>query len=83
MKKYYPISVTHIKRLIRNCEEWGYGNKDTCKYVAESIIEWLNLYHENLPIKDTLESEFISLVHDINNGAQFDYVKILLNDLDS
>jgi hypothetical protein len=83
MKKYYPISVTHIKRLIRNCEEWGYGNKDTCKYVAESIIEWLNLYHENLPIKDTLESELISLVHDINNGAQFDYVKILLNDLDS
>jgi hypothetical protein len=30
-----------IRRLIGYCDTWGYGNKDTCKYVAEQIIEIL------------------------------------------
>ena len=75
-KGLYPISITHVKRLIKNCEEWGYGNKDTCKYVAESIIEWLQLNHESLPILDNLESDLICIVHDINNGARYKLIDI-------
>ena len=66
---FYPISITHIKRLIKNCEVWGYGNNDTCKYVAECIIDWLNINHTNLPIKETLYSELVSIVHDLNSGS--------------
>jgi len=82
MNEFYPIELSHIKRLIKNCEEWGYGNKDTCKYVTESIIEWLCLNHENLPIKDTLYNELICFVHDLNNGARPENVKITLIDLE-
>jgi hypothetical protein len=73
---FYPISITHIKRLIKNCEEWEYGNKDTCKYVAESIIEWLQLNHESLPIVDTLETDLICIVHNINSGARYKYINL-------
>ena len=48
-KGFYPISITDVKRYFKSCEQWGYGNKDTCKYVAESIIEKIQLYHEELP----------------------------------
>jgi|688.fasta_scaffold548926_3 hypothetical protein len=77
---FYPISLTHVKRLIGYCEQWGYGNKDTCKYVSETIIEWLLMNHENLPIKDTLNSELIGIVHDMNNGAKLRKLEILLTD---
>lgn len=75
-KGFYPISITNIKRYIKNCEEWGYGNKDTCKYVAESIIEKIQLYHEELPIVDTLYSDLISIVHNMNNGARYSRINI-------
>ena len=67
-KGFYPISYTWIKRLIGYCEEWGYGNKDTCKYVAENIVEQLKLNHPDLPIRYSLQEELIELTHDINNG---------------
>jgi hypothetical protein len=76
---FYPISITYIKRLIKNCEGWKYGNKDTCKYVAESIIEWLLMYHEDLPIVDTLYSDLISITHDMNNGAKYKRINLSLN----
>lgn len=75
-KGFYPISITDVKRYFKNCEEWGYGNKDTCKYVAESIIEKIQLYHEELPIVDTLYSDLISIVHNMNNGARYSRINI-------
>jgi len=76
---FYPISVTHVKRLIKNCENWNYGNKDTCKYVSESIIEWLLMYYEDLPIRDNLYNDLISIVHDINNGGKYKRINLSLN----
>jgi hypothetical protein len=73
---YYPISISHIKRLINNCEKWGYGNKDTCKYVAESIIEWLRLNYTELIINDTLYNELVSITHDLNNGSLIEKIEI-------
>ena len=77
---YYPISYGDLIRRIGYCDNWGYGNKDTCKYVSETIIEWLLMNHENLPIKDTLNSELIGIVHDMNNGAELRKLEILLTD---
>ena len=77
---FYPISITDVKRYIKNCEQWGYGNKDTCKYVAESVIETLELDYEELPIKDTLYQELISISHDINNGRILKKLEINLVD---
>lgn len=65
----YPIYLKDIKRKIGYCETWGYGNKDTCKYVAETIIEELKMNNPNLPIRDDLYSDLISITHDINNGG--------------
>jgi len=79
-KGFYPISLTDIRRYIRNCEIWGYGNKDTCKYVAESIIDKLSVNHENIPIKDTLYQELISITHDINSGSLLKKIEINLVD---
>ena len=75
---FYPISLTYVKRLMGYCEQWGYGNKDTCKYVAESIIEWSSMYHEDIPIKDNLYSELIGITHDLNNGSQMKKLEITL-----
>jgi hypothetical protein len=76
---FYPISYADIKRMIGYCDSWGYGNKDTCKYVAENIIERLNLDYEELPIKDDLHSDLISITHDINNGANFKGKELLIS----
>jgi hypothetical protein len=76
---FYPISVTRVKRLIKNCENWNYGNKYTCKYVSESIIEWLLMYYEDLPIRDNLYNDLISIVHDINNGGKYKRINLSLN----
>lgn len=65
---FYPISYTWINRLIGYCNTWGYGNKDTCKYVAENITEQLAMNNPELPIRSSLNSDLISLAHDINNG---------------
>jgi hypothetical protein len=75
-KGFYPISITDIRRYIRNCEQWGYGNKDTCKYVAESVIERLRLEHETLPIRESLHSDLISFAHDINNGSLINKIEL-------
>ena len=76
-KGFYQISYTWINLLIGYCEQWGYGNKDTCHYVAENIIEQLELNHPDLPIRDNLREELIELTHDINNG-KFTKGEILL-----
>ena len=75
---FYPISLADVKRYIKNCKEWGYGNKDTCKYVAESVIEKLLMEHENLPIKDTLYQELIGIAHNLNAGGQLKKLEISL-----
>jgi hypothetical protein len=77
---FYPISITAVKRYIKNCEQWGYGNKETCKYVAESVIETLELEHEELPIKNTLYQELVSISHDLNSGAKLKKLEINLVD---
>jgi hypothetical protein len=38
---FLPIYSKDIRRLIGYCDTWGYGNKDTCKYVAEQVMEIL------------------------------------------
>jgi len=75
---FYPISYADIRRMIGYCDTWGYGNKDTCKYVAENIIEQITLNNEELPIKDDLYSDLISITHDINNGARFKNRELLI-----
>ena len=79
-KGFYPISLTDIKRYIKNCEEWGYGNKDTCKYVAECVIEKLRMEQEDLPIKDTLYQELVGIAHDLNGGGRLKKLEITLID---
>ena len=71
-----PIYASDIKRLIGYCDTWGYGNKDTCKYVTESLIEILkHNFKINIDIdiafKNGLYSELISLIHNINSGSKF------------
>lgn len=75
-KGFYPISITHIKQFIKNCEQWGYGNKDTCKYVAECIIANIEDNHIDLPIVDNLYSDLISIVHNMNKGATYSRINI-------
>jgi len=67
-KGFYPISYTRINQLIKNCRGWDYGNKDTCKYVAESVLQDLDINYPELPIRSSLHSDLISIAHDINNG---------------
>ena len=67
---FYPISLTFVKQLLNNCEQWNYGNKDTCRYIAEVVIERLQMDYEDLPIKDTLYSELIGIAHDLNAGGK-------------
>ena len=73
---FYPISITHVKKFIKNCEEWGYGNKDTCKYVAESVIANIEDNNMELPINDSLYSDLISITHNMNKGAQYSRINI-------
>ena len=75
---FYPIYSSDIRRMIGYCETWGYGNKDTCKYVAENIIERMSIEQPEIPIKDTLYSEIVGITHDINNGARFINREILI-----
>jgi hypothetical protein len=75
---FYPIYLSDIKRLIGYCNTWGYGNKDTCKYVAENTIEQLRLNIPTLPIRETLYSDLISIVHDINNGGYCNGKELLI-----
>lgn len=79
-KGFYPISITDVKRYIKNCDSWGYGNKDTCKYVAECVIDRLSIEHEDLPIKDSLYQELVGIAHDINSGSLMKKIEISLVD---
>ena len=76
---FLPIYSKDIRRLIGYCDTWGYGNKDTCKYVAEQIMESLSYdYKMNInpmDIKNSLWSELISLAHNINSGGRFYNIK--------
>ena len=75
---FYPIFSKDIRRMISYCETWGYGNKDTCKYVVENIIENLTVYFPQIKINETLYSDLVGIVHDINNGAIFKKREILI-----
>lgn len=75
-KGFYPISISDIKRMIGYCESWGYGNKDTCKYVAENTIEQLIMKYPKIPINVTLYGDLVSITHDINNGSQMKDIEI-------
>jgi hypothetical protein len=65
---FYPIAYSDLKRMIGYCEKWGYGNKETCKYVAENTIEQIALKNPHLKIREDLYQELVELTHDINNG---------------
>jgi hypothetical protein len=75
---FYPIYAKDIRRMIGYCETWRYGNKDTCKYVAENIISIMSIEQPNLEIKDSLYSDLIGITHDINSGARFINREILI-----
>jgi hypothetical protein len=79
-KGFYPISITDVKRYIRNCRGWDYGNKDTCKYVAECVIDKLSLEHEDLPLKEGLYHELVGIAHDLNSGSLMKKIEIKLVD---
>ena len=68
---YYPIGYPELIRRIGYCDNWGYGNKDTCKYVAETTIERIEIDYPDLPIKDTLRSELVGIAHDLNQGKRY------------
>ena len=76
---FYPIYLKDINRFISNCKSWNYGNKETCKYVSESIIEKLELDYPNLIINDNLSQKLIEITHDINNGKIFNKKELLIN----
>ena len=76
---FYPISYTDIRRMIGYCDTWGYGNKDTCKYVSENIIERLTLEYPDLDIKPSLSSDLVSITHDMNSGANVKGKQLLIS----
>jgi hypothetical protein len=70
--KYLPIKEKNIKRYIRYCDEWGYGNKDTCKYVAEMLTDDLVIENNfKFKIAEKYWNDFISLSHNMNGGGKF------------
>jgi hypothetical protein len=68
---YYPISYGDLIRRIGYCDNWGYGNKDTCKYVAETTIEQIQINHPKIPINDVLYAVLIGIAHDLNKGRRY------------
>jgi hypothetical protein len=68
---FYPISISYVKELLKNCKNWEYDNKATCKYVAENVIERIVSENPDLPIIDSLESDLISIAHNMNKGAKY------------
>jgi hypothetical protein len=81
-KGYLPIYSKNIKRYIGYCDTWGYGNKDTCKYVVESISEDLH-YDYKIEVdwlNDVYWGNLISLVHNINGGGMFYNIELVEND---
>ena len=67
-----PIKEEDIKRYIKYCDEWGYGNKDTCKYIADTLTEDL-IINNNFKYETARKywHQFISLAHNMNSGGKF------------
>jgi len=65
---FYPILLSQIKRLSDTCERWGYGNSDTCKYVAEVVIDMLSIKYPEIPIRENLYDDLVQIAHDYNSG---------------
>ena len=72
IKKYLPIKEEDVKRYIGYCEEWNYGNKDTCKYVSKMLTEDLQI-NCNWNYKTSIKywDNFMSLAHSMNSGGSF------------
>ena len=72
-----PIKEEDIKRYIKYCDEWGYGNKDTCKYVADTLTEDL-IINNNFKYETARKywDQFISLAHNMNAGGGFYNIEI-------
>jgi hypothetical protein len=70
--KHLPIKEKNIKKYIKYCDEWGYGNKDTCKYIADMLTEDLTI-DNNFKYEKAIKywNQFISLAHDMNSGGKF------------
>ena len=68
---HYPIGYAELIRRIGYCDNWGYGNKECCKYVAETTIEIIEIDHPDLPIKDTLYGVLVGIAHDLNKGRRY------------
>jgi len=67
------ITEKYVRRLIGYCDEWNYNNKETCKYVVESIMEKHDKdFGENRELYDDL----MSMVHNVNKGGNFYEVDI-------
>ena len=67
------ITEKYVRRLIGYCEEWNYNNKETCKYVVESIME---KHDKDLHKNHELYADLMSMVHDVNKGGNFYEVEI-------
>lgn len=77
-KGFYPILISEIAKLSRSCEKWGYGNKDTCKYVAETIIDRMDIKYPNLEIREDLFDELVEVAHNYNSGKLIKETDLLL-----
>ena len=78
---FLPIFAKDIRRMIGYCETWGFGNKDTCKYVAENTIEQMELkgiITLTDEQKSKANSDLISITHDINSGGNYKGREILI-----
>jgi hypothetical protein len=74
---FLPIYSKDIRRLIGYCDTWGYGNSETCRYIAETLIE--DLYYKckinDENNKEGIYQELISLAHNMNKGGCFYNIK--------
>ena len=75
---FYPISLTDVRQLIKTANSWGYGNKATCKYVVDCLVDRLATDYENLILRKGVYEELISIVHDINGGKKVNKIEISL-----
>jgi len=68
---FLPIYKKDIRRMMSYCKTWGYGNKDTCKYVAENTIEQLLLHDYEISEGNQwkVRNRIIEIVHDLNSGG--------------
>lgn len=78
-KGYYPILKSRIYQLMDYWEVWGGNNKTICKCIAEKIIEDITLYYPDIPIRKSLYSDLVSVIHNINSGRIIEDIKLELN----